>query len=241
MVFKYNGVNVSFKVYGKSSLVPCLLLHGWGGSGEVFNDLIARFPDRQFIVIDFPPFGKSQNTIEDWNIFTYASLVMSLCEHLKISRCDLLGHSFGGRVAVLVAALKKSMVRSCVLVDAAGLKPRHSAKYYYKLYKYKLCRYLGFYVKNAGSEDYQKLSPEMQKIFVAIVNQYLDEYCCNISCKTLIIFGKNDRDTPPYMAKRFNKLIRNSRLVILEDAGHYSFLDSPMLFYMNLTNFWEEL
>lgn len=241
MVFVYNGVKVNYKVYGKSMVMPCLLLHGWGCNGNIFSDLISKFPDRTFITLDFPPFGKSGKINADWNIFIYASMVMSLCEHLRISKCDIVGHSFGGRVAILLASLKKAMVNSCVLVDSAGLKPKRGFKYYYKLYKYKICRKFGFYVKDAGSEDYKNLSPEMKKVFVAIVNQYLDEYAAIISARTLIVFGKNDADTPVYMAKKLNKLIKNSQLVLLEEAGHFCFLDSPMLFYKTIEEFWEGL
>lgn len=241
MVFVYNNVKINYSCFGPPGEVPCLLLHGWGCSGRIFKDLIKKFPNRNFITVDFPPFGKSQKRVKDWNIFTYATMIMSLCEHLQISTCDVLGHSFGGRVAIVLSSLKKSLVRSCVLVDSAGLKPKRKADYYFKLYKYKILKKLGFYLPNAGSEDYKALSPDMKKIFVAVINQYLEEYCPLITAKTLIIYGKNDKETPLYMAKRLNKLIKNSKLVVLENAGHYSFLDSPLVFYKHLELFWEEL
>ncbi len=241
MVFVYSGVKIHYSIFGDAEGFPCLLLHGWGGSGKVFQGLIKNFPSRKFITVDFPPFGKSQKRIKDWNIFTYATMVMSLCEHLGISKCDVLGHSFGGRVAVLLSALKKGVVRSCVLVDSAGLKPKRRMDYYFRLYRYKILKKLGFYLPDAGSEDYKVLSEDMKKIFIAVVNQYLDEYCPLITAKTLIIFGKNDKETPLYMGKRFHKLIKNSRFVVLEDAGHYSFLDSPLVFYKYLEEFWEEV
>ena len=241
MVFSYNGVDIHYEIYGEKEDCPCLLLHGWGASGEVFSALRQSFPFRQFIVLDFPPFGQSGKTLEGWNIFTYASMVMSLCEHLNLSSCDILGHSFGGRVAILLAALKKQLVRKLVLVDAAGLKPRRSLKYYIKLYGYKLRRNLGFYVASAGSQDYQALPDDLKPVFVSVVSQYLEEYCEMIYAPTLIIYGKNDKDTPVYMAKRLNKLIKHSKCVLLDDAGHYSFLDSPLAFYRELKEFWEEV
>ena len=240
MVFTYNGIKVHYSQYGDKSEKPCLLLHGWGASSEVFAGLMQHFPNKNFITIDFPPFGKSENEPIDWNIFTYVSMVMSLCEHLHIATCDVLGHSFGGRVAILLAALKKQLVANLILVDSAGIHPKRSIKYYYKVYKYKIYRHFGKAISNAGSSDYQKLSPQMKKVFVSIVNQDLEEYCLRIHANTLIVFGKNDKDTPIYMAKSFKKLIRNSKLEILDDAGHYSFLDSPLSFYRLLGQFWEE-
>lgn len=239
MVFYYNNVAVHYQWHGEVSQCPCLCLHGWGCSGEIFEGFINQFSNKSFITVDFPPFGDSQTDISEWNIFTYASMLMSLCEHLHIHQCDILGHSFGGRVAILLGALKKAMVRSLILVDAAGLKPKRSISYYYRLYRYKLLRYFGFYVSDAGSKDYRALSPQMQKVFVSVVNQHLDEYCPQISAKTCIIFGQNDQDTPIYMAKKLHKYIRNSELIILKDAGHFSFLDSPLTFYQQVERFWE--
>lgn len=239
MTFVYNGASVYYEIFGEGE--PCLLLHGWGCDGTIFKSLVSQMPERKFIVVDFPPFGKSDQSIEEWNIFTYASMIISLCEHLSISKCDILGHSFGGRVAILVSALKLDLVRSCVLVDSAGLKPKRSLKYYFKVCKYKILKKLGFFVTNAGSSDYQNLPEGLRKVFVSIVNHHLDEYCHLIKAPTLIIFGKNDADTPVYMAKKLKKLIKYSTLVLLDDAGHYSFLDSPLVFYKHLQNFWEEL
>lgn len=240
MVFNYNGTDVHYEIFGGTEGEPILLLHGWGGNGKVFNGLIDMFPSHRFVVLDFPPFGESDKTIEGWNIFTYASMVMSLCEQLSIDVCQVIGHSFGGRVAILLAALKKQLVSRLVLLDAAGMKPRRSLKYYIKLYGYKLRRKLGFFVVDAGSNDYQALPENMKPIFVSIVSQHLEEYCSMIYAPTLIVFGKSDNETPIYMAKRLHKLIRKSKLVLLEDAGHYCFLDSPLAFYKELKEFWEE-
>lgn len=237
MVFTYNGAEINYELIGQGQ--PTLLLHGWGGSLEVFNNLVSLFPDRLFIVPDFPPFGKSEKTIENWNIFTYASMVMSLCDHLKIEKCDVLGHSFGGRVTILLAALKKSLVKSCVLVDSAGMKPKRTFKYYLSLGKFKLARSLGFFVKDAGSQDYRALPENMKQTFISIVNTHLEDYARMILAPTLVVVGRNDKDTPIYMAKRLNRLIKKSRLVIFDDAGHYSFLDSPLVFYKEIKVFWE--
>ena len=236
MVFVYNGVKVFYEIKGSGP--PCLLLHGWGCSGEIFADFLSRDVGRRFVVVDLPPFGRSGDNIDNWCIFTYASMLMSLCEHLEISSCDCIGHSFGGRVAILLASLKRTLVKNLVLVDSAGLKPRRSLGYYFKVFSYKVAKRLGFSC-DVGSPDYKALPDHLKSLFVNVVNERLDEYCTMIHARTLIIFGANDKDTPPYMAKRLHKLIKNSKLVFLEDAGHYSFLDCPLLFYRKICEFLE--
>ena len=236
MIFNYNGAYIFYDIKNKdASLPPIIFLHGWGRSGDDFDMQASFFKDRTILTIDFPPFGRSQQDIKGWNIFTYAGLLMSLCDHLNIETADFIGHSFGGRILIIVAAVKRSLVHSCILVDSAGMKPRRSLKYKFNLALYKFKRKLGLKSLRQGSPDYAKLSPEMKETFKSIVGTYLEPYAQKIANKTLIVWGRLDNETPLYMAKRLNKLIKNSKLVVLENGGHFSFIDCPLEFY-NIVN-----
>ena len=239
MVYLYNGKKVHYKFVNGQSRTPTLLLHGWGCDCSVFNDLIKFFPNKSFLLIDFPPFGNSDKAIADWNIFTYVGMLMSLCDYLHIDKCDVLGHSFGGRVAIILSAVKRSLVQSCILVDSAGMKPHRSLKLRYKIIKYKINKKLGKNTENMGSSDYLALPENMRKTFVSIINTYLEDYAKRMAVKTLIVWGEKDDDTPLYMARRLNKLIKNSTLKVISQAGHFSFLDRPLEFYKIINDFWE--
>ena len=241
MTFCYQGVKVFYKFVGGKSFRPVLLLHGWGCDCSVFEQFMKFFPQKSFLLVDFPPFGKTDCTPNGWNIFTYARMVISLCEHLKIDKCDIVAHSFGGRVAILFCALFPRKASSLVLCDSAGLKTRKSLSYYKKIWTYKLRKRFHLNVQGYGSADYQKLDENMKKVFVEVVGQSLDEYCPLIECPTKIMFGQKDKDTPPYMAKRLHRLIKNSHMCILPNAGHFSFLDSPLVFAREVSLFWEGL
>lgn len=240
MVYLYNGKKVYYKFVNGQSRTPVLLLHGWGCDSSIFNSTIKFFPNKSFLVIDFPPFGKSDKTIFDWNIYTYVGMLMSLCDYLNIDKCDVVGHSFGGRIAVILSAVKRSLVHSCILVDSAGMKPRRNLKMRFKIIKYKINKKLGKSIVNMGSKDYLALPPSLRNTFLSIINTYLEDYARKMSVKTLIIWGENDKDTPLYMAKRLNKLIKNSQLKVISQAGHFAFLDRPLEFYKLVNSFWEE-
>lgn len=240
MKFDYNGICVRYKVFGEKSSHATLLLHGWGSDGSVFEGLISSFKDRYFVVPDFPPFGESKALPCSWTVFSYANMVISLCEHLNISSIDIVGHSFGGRIGILLASLKCTNVNSCILIDSAGMKPRFSLKKKFKVLNYKIKRHFGGNVEDFGSQDYLTLPPCMRGVFVNVVNTYLEPYLSRITSKTLIVWGKYDKETPLYMAKRIKKNIKNSSLVLLE-GGHFSFLDCPLGFYNALSKFWEEV
>lgn len=238
MKFVYNGICVHYKLYGRKDSHATLLLHGWGSSGEVFNGFVGEFEDRFFIVPDFPPFGESKSIVCSWTIFSYASMVISLCEHLGIKSLDVVGHSFGGRIAILLASLKCIDVHTCILVDSAGMRPKFSLKGRFKVLKYKTLKMLGKNVENMGSSDYLALPPCMRGVFINVVNTYLEGYLSKIHAKTLIVWGDLDKETPIYMAKRLNRKIKNSSLVRL-NGGHFVFLDCPLAFYKAVRDFWE--
>lgn len=240
MYFNFLGVKIFYRISGNiTSKDITIVLHGWGCDGHIFDDLLSRF-DRQFLIIDLPPFGESNVEPCEWNIFTYSNMVLSLCQKLSIKRANIIGHSFGGRIAIILAALNPKLIQKCVLIDSAGLRPKRSPKFYIKIYIYKLLKKMGFMFSAAGSSDYKQLSPQMKRVFVAIVNQYLDEYLPLIQQKTLIIFGENDKETPIYMAKRLHKFIQNSTLEILKQAGHFAFLDCPLSCFRMIDAFLEE-
>ncbi len=218
-----------YSVCGRKDKPINIFLHGWGQSGESFKDVVSSLNTYQNVIVDLPPFGKSQGG-ENNSIFSYANMVISLCEHLNIKKANFFGHSFGGRIAILVAALRKDLVQKLVLIDSAGMKPRRGIKYYFKVLWYKIQKKCGKKPKNAGSSDYQKLSEGMKATFVSVVNTHLEQYCKLIEAKTFIVFGRDDRQTPIYMAKRLNKLIKGSKLSILEKAGHFCFQDRNIQF-----------
>lgn len=229
MKFDYVGTEVFYRYKEKVGKQCLVLLHGWGASSEYFKDLQRIRKNFSILEIDFPPFGKSKEP-KNWNLFSYANMVISLCESLKITKANFLGHSFGGRITILINVIKPDLVEKNILVDSAGMKPRRKISYYFKVMKYKLLKKNGKNTQQLGSRDYLSLSTKMRKTFVSIVSTNLEDYAKMITKETLIIFGEDDKETPIYMAKRLKKLIKNSRLEIIGEAGHFCFLDKPYEF-----------
>ena len=67
--------------------------------------------------------------------------------------------------------------------------------------------------------------------------KYLDDFLPFIRAKTLIVFGENDKVTPIYMAKKLHKKIKSSKLEIMQDAGHFCFVDKRVEFLTLLAEF----
>lgn len=222
-----------------------VFLHGWGADHKSFAALREYFSvSFRVTAVDFPGFGNSPAPESPFTIFDYCDILKKALASAGIQKADFVCHSFGGRVGILMAALYPETVNKLILADAAGVKPRRGLRYRMKVMRYKIKKFLvrkGLMDKkrleNSGSADYRALSGVMKETFVKVVNCDLTPYLHKISCPSLIISGENDRDTPLYMARKMKKLIPDSGLVVLKDAGHYSFLDKPREFRLIAENF----
>lgn len=214
-----------------------IFLHGWGGSTASFLGA-ARALGESFRVtlVDFYGFGGTPHP--DYPLFVedFAKSVAAIINHYKMTRVTLVGHSFGGRVAIRLASRYGYLVDSVVLADSAGILPRRGVVYRAKILRHKLLTRLGV-AHSAGSPDYRALSGAMKETFKNVVNEDLSFELDKITLPVLIIWGDKDRDTPIYMAKRMYRKIRNSGLVVFRGAGHYAYLEAHALFLSVLVQF----
>lgn len=221
MIVNYLGTKINYSIVGNGR-IPIVFLHGWGGSQESFLFICKYLKfDYRAMFIDFPPFGKSKEPKKAFTIFDYANIVKKLIVKENFNNSVIVGHSFGGRVAIILAS--SGYARSLILTASAGIKPKRNLKYYFRVYSYKVKK---LFNKNAngGSKDYKKLSSVMKKTFINVVNEYLEPYAKKITCPTILFWGKKDKDTPLYMAKKLKKLIKDSALLINKNSGHFCYL-----------------
>ena len=246
-----DNININYEVFGSGKDV--LVLHGWGAEIKtvmpIANALSAKF---KVWLVDLPGFGKSGDPHDDWDVYSYADFVKTFADTLNIHNPILIGHSFGGRLSIILAAKKLLNPPKIILVDSAGIKPRHGADYYFKVYTYKLMKrianLLGKISKsledkiksNFGSSDYKNASPALRNVFVRVVNEDLTYLLKDISCPTLLFWGENDDATPLSDAKKMEKLIPDAGIVTVSGGGHYSYLDNFPMFSAVVNKFLEK-
>lgn len=213
-----------------------VFLHGWGASASAFLFVAKKVAlDYRVTLLDFAGFGDSDEPNFAYGVGDYASDVLCLLDELDIKRCTIVGHSFGGRVAIDIASKHKKVVERLVLVDSAGMKPRRKPSYYFRVILHKIRKKLGLRGLS-GSKDYQVLSPLMRQTFVKVVNYYQDELLKDIVCTTAVFWGKDDKETPIYMFKRILQGIRGAQGFML-DGGHFSYVDDLNKFTLILLAF----
>ena len=249
-----NDLNINYEIHGENNSKEIVILHGWGANIESFAP-VTRVLSQKFkiYILDLPGFGHSAEPKEGLYVEDYARIVLKFMEELGIKNPVLIGHSFGGRVIIKMVGKLGFKPDKIILVDSAGIKPRRSLDYYFKVYSYKFAKKVinTFLSKDKatkliedmrskkGSTDYNAASENMKKTFVNVVNEDLKEYLKNIPVPTLLIWGENDLDTPLRDAKIMEKLIPDAGLVVFEGAGHYSYLEHLYEFNAIVTNFVE--
>lgn len=229
--------------YKRISDKTLIFLHGFGGNLNNFSyfaNLFANF-GYSTLNINLTDYG-FKTTPKSFNIYDFALVIKKLINRLKIVDFAFIGHSFGGRLAIILSGLH-NMGEKLVLVDSAGIRPRFNLITKIKILEYKICRRLvekkllnKKCLDKFGSQDYKTLNDNQKELFKKVVNEDLTYLLKNINSKTLIIFGKKDKDTPIYMAKKLNKKIKNSK-IILFNGGHYCYLEEREKFIRVLKEF----
>lgn len=247
--FTYQDQEIFYEKTGEGK--PLVILHGWGSSKRVMMPVAQNLSHlRTSYVLDLPGFGDSPEPSCSWSIDDYADAVQAFIESLDEDKVDVLVHSFGGRIILKLCArdFGKAHINKVIITGGAGMKPRRSMKYYIRKYTAKILKApfmilpgtlrekaLGWLRstslwKSLGSSDYSKLSGVMRETFVKSVTEYLESSLPDIPHEVLLLWGRNDEATPVYQGKRIENGIENAALVIIEDAGHYAFLDKPKQF-----------
>ncbi len=112
-----------------------LLLHGWGCCVQTMASITKEMSKfRTVYALDFPGFGQSGMSQTPMGVADYMELTAEFIRQMGILGTDIINHSFGGRVSILLAAKYPELVGKIVFTDAAGVKPRRTLKYYYKVY-----------------------------------------------------------------------------------------------------------
>lgn len=230
----------------KGAKKTILFLHGWGIDGTSFAGLVDRLAAKKYAVcmLDLPGFGQSQVPKTEYNLDDYARIVSGFVKKIGLKKINLVGHSFGGRITIKLAAADQDFIQKIVLVDAAGINSPSPSK--------KLTLIIAKIIKPLFAPEF--MQPLRKRLYVLIGSEYLDNFQLSkifsrvvsenltpllpkIKKPTLIVWGGRDKTTPLYYARLMKKLIKNSRLTIFEKAGHFSFIDEPTKFIEALTEF----
>jgi pimeloyl-ACP methyl ester carboxylesterase len=215
--------------------------HGWGQTHAnllpIANSL-QNFANHW--LLDFPGFGASTPPNSTWSSLDYANATANwIANHIPTTATKIwVGHSFGGRVGINLAAKYPNLISGLFLIAASGIpKPRNLTQTIIistKIKTFKLLKILNKLLNNDkysdwlktkfGSPDYRNANTNMRSILIKAVNENLSTVATQIICPTELLYGENDTETPITIGQNFNQLINNSKLHVLPQEDHYSVL-----------------
>ena len=232
-IFKeIDDIKIYYEEYGRGKDI--VLFHGWGASKNTFKSLAKSLEENYHVItIDLPGFGETTIT-KPLMLLDVVKLLHHFLMSLEVDNPILLGHSYGGRLAMIYASLYK--VDKLVLVSAAGLKEKLKLDKWLKIKIYKLFKRYSITLK-MGSTDFKNSDEIKKKMLVEAVNNDLSNYLDNISTPTLLIYGRNDSVTSLPLARKINDKIKTSSLVVMEGSGHFPYLEEPTIFGLILNSF----
>jgi pimeloyl-ACP methyl ester carboxylesterase len=208
--------------------------HGWGQDHRAFAAIAPGLSaTNRSLLADFPGFGKSPHPGAAWGTADYADAVAAVLKERNIGPVLYIGHSFGCRVGLQLAARHPDCVETLVLTAAAGLPAKRGLgtriKRWFKVRAFKIAK---IFVPEGpkrdrlrarfGSADYQSAGA-MRDILVKTVSEDLSDVAAQIRCPVHLVFG-NDTDTPPNIGERLHALIPGSTLAVLDGYDHYTIL-----------------
>jgi pimeloyl-ACP methyl ester carboxylesterase len=227
-----DGLMTNYQKLGNGSKT-LLFLHGWGDSAKTFSKLIEGLQDDYCILtLDLPGFGGTQSPPSAWGLEDYAEFINHWLKKIDAGKIDgLVGHSYGGSIAIVGLANNNLSTAKLVLIASAGIRNKNTLRKkslklaarvgklpLYLLPQTKRRAIKSKFYTSIGSDV--ALLPHMETTFKRMIGHDVRAEAANINVPTLIIYGDKDKDTPPADGQIFSKSIKKSRLQILP-GGHF--------------------
>ncbi|SFR91864.1 alpha/beta fold hydrolase [Anaeromicropila populeti] len=253
MKVQIDKIDTNYVMQGEGETI--VILPGWGCNTAVYKQITDSLSKHHKVIcVDFPGAGDSSEPEEPWNVDDYVNFVITFLKKLHVKKASFIGHSNGGRVLLKLVSQKELPfeVEKLVFMGSAGIVSKKSMKQKFKIRMFKIAKvifsigvmkklypdFIENMRKKNGSADYNAASPVMRATLVKLVNEDLTHLLPGVKYSSLLIWGENDSATPLTQGKTFEKMIPDSGLVTVKNAGHYAFLEQPELVLRVLDSFY---
>jgi len=225
-----------------------LLLHGLFGALSNFKSILDHFGQEYKVIVPMLPIYDLP--LKKTSIGGLLDYIKNFIEYKDLSDIHIVGNSLGGHIALLYALSKEECVKSLILTGSSGLFESAMGKGFPKRGNYEFIKQKTadtFYdptvaTKELVDEVYETVNDRNRGLRIVVtaksaVRHNLEKKLHKIKVPTLLIWGKQDKVTPPFVGKRFNELIKNSRLVLLDKCGHAPMMERPRRFNKAMKEF----
>ena len=217
--YKSHTFDISYEIQNPEAKINLIILHGWGSNKNLMKQVFSPFMQGfRHIYIDLPGFGNSTCSTA-LNTADVSSIIELFLIHINASKDIILGHSFGGKVALLLEP------QVLVLVASAGIYIPKPISIQAKIALFKMTKFMGFSKLRSlfVAEDAKALSEPMYQTFKNVVDEDFEKEFSSYGGKALLCWGKDDTATPLSSAQKIDELIADSKLKVYE-GDHYFFM-----------------
>ncbi len=217
---------------------PLILLHGLFGALSNFSDLIEKFRHTHKVVV--PLLTLFDLDLLHTSVKGLAKYVQQFIDHKGYNQIHLLGNSLGGHVGLVYILSHPEKIKTLTLTGSSGLFENAMGDSYPKRGDYEYIKAktaATFYdpavaTKELVDEVFEITNSRIKVIKIialakSAIRNNLGEELGQIKVPTLLIWGKNDNVTPPFVAEEFHKLIPNSELAFIDKCGHAPMMEVP--------------
>jgi pimeloyl-ACP methyl ester carboxylesterase len=221
---------------GDGEVIICL--HGLFGALSNFRDFIFHFEERYQVVIPMLPLYTLPTS--ETNLKGYVNFVEEFIAHKGYTNVVLLGNSLGGHIGLMYALENLPNVRGLVLTGSSGLFENSLGATFPKKSDYEFVKNKTaetFYdpacaTKDLVDEVFEIINDREKAIRIiytakSAIRQNLRGEVHKIDCPTLLVWGKQDTITPPFVGELFDELMPNTELVFLDKCGHAAMMEVP--------------
>lgn len=252
-----NGMKICYIDKGMGT--PLVFVHGMGGDLSNFTYNYKHFKrDFRVIGLDLPGYGKSGRQKTDYTIEYYAGVLEEFLAKLSVDKCILIGNSLGGHISAVYALKDQSRVEKLILVDSAGLTKlspvletmvkftlnttvlkmspmtlvNQGLKNNFHDTDLKECKEWLDNIANisANDEEYENYCHSIKCSVKTMLQSRIDHEIGKLDIPVLLVWGKYDCMVPLNYAYQFKSKVKNSKLVIIDDAGHMPMLEKYSAF-----------
>ncbi|WP_299253044.1 alpha/beta hydrolase [uncultured Cytophaga sp.] len=249
---KIDGMDVHYQDEGTG--IPLVLIHGVGSSLNTWDGWAGQLKnDFRIIRLDLPGFALTgPHPNKDYSIDFYASFMKTFLDTLQIDSCYMAGNSLGGYITWNVAAAYPDFVKRMILLDAAGYPLEDTIPYVFTvaqssivpLFNKMTPRFLVAQILNEVYGDDSKVTDEIvdryyyhalregnRDAFLSVVKtlDFKDyQKLKTIETPALLMWGEKDKWIDLKQAKRFNKDLPHSELIVYPGVGHIPMEELPI-------------
>lgn len=231
---------------------PLMLLHGLFGALSNFKELIEYFGPRMNVVVPILPIFELplRKDALTWLV----QYVNEFVEYKGYSQVHVLGNSLGGHIALLFALNNPDKIASVTLTGSSGLFESAMGTSFPQRNNYEYIKKKTedtFYDPNTATQElvdevFGIVKDRNRAIRIiatakSAIRHNLGDNLHEIKAPTLLIWGQQDKVTPPFVGEKFHELIGSSQLFFLDKCGHAPMMEQPQEFNELLITFLKDL